>query len=220
MRRPRLFILIDLLFICCYLLYSVLPLSYAVDDLAAGFPVPVRSVPALQDIDPAPAALLTAISPVADGDNEGSSSTRVLLRKKRVISVSAKNLVPKPQTRACGLAATFDESDAVVRRGAVPATGTVKRNGYRTHRSGTSPPSPPIDDPTQHPSFAISSLPERTHTPRVAARDFLNRDQRAPRMPVTALSVHGTDEGRTTPGAGTTFGSAGSRGLGDDHARS
>ena len=140
--RKRWFSLVDVLFLVCYLPYSILPLTYSVDDPVPNAPVAGRSLSLFLDIDSRAAQPeLSGIAPVMSDVDDVPSSSRVLLRKKRAIAASAKDIFPKPLARSCSLASASDESgDVVLRSHPFVSGGRLRATGYRNHHSGTSPP--------------------------------------------------------------------------------
>lgn len=134
--------LINILFLCCYLPYSILPLSYAVEGSGEPSCYDHHRASLFQKMTQ------NAVETVQEGmfedlpqKDDAPAATRVLLRKKRALSVSAKDLRAKPPfvsavPRQEQRDDVFTSMDDVLRQG---------RDGYCGHRcyySGTAPPVP------------------------------------------------------------------------------
>lgn len=131
--------LINILFLCCYVPYSILPLNYAVEGPIerprSGDPVSVL----LEIEQNAAEIVLAGIMPDVPEKDGSPASTRVLLRKKRALSVSSKDLLASPLVRSTAHAQdpyveVFSRVDASLLQ------GPVENCGHRSRCSGTAPP--------------------------------------------------------------------------------
>ena len=192
--------LIDILFLGCYLVYSILPLSYMVDAPAAGLPRGGCSAFLLQETENgSPAPVLSAVFADASEGDDASSSTRVLLRKKRAISSSAKDLVANPLMQLASPSSASDGPEAVALAEPFLPGGPFRTTGYRKHYSGSSPPAEPYSDPVHLPSVCFLSLPETFISRSAGAGTFPITGREPSQTPMQALTARRTAAGGPAP---------------------
>jgi hypothetical protein len=187
--RKQWFPLVDLLFLACYLLYSILPLTYAVDAPASGVLGISPSVSLLQEDGHAlQGPELSSLSPDPSDRDDAPSPARVLLRKKRAISASSKDLVAKPLARSCALITASDGRDAVVLPAFFVTGGSFRVTGYHHHHSGISPPEEARSAPACNPSLHPRSLPEPAPLQASGAETVPSPGRELPQTPVQAVA--------------------------------
>ena len=135
-RRSR---LINFLFLCCYVPYSILPLNYAVEGSIersrSGAPASV-----LQEVEQNVVEIVLAgVVPDVPEKDGSPASTRVLLRKKRALSVSSKDLLARPLVWSTAHAQD-PYAEVSSRIDASQLQGPVQNCGHRSCCSGTAPP--------------------------------------------------------------------------------
>ena len=130
--------LIGLLALCSFVPYSVFPLLYAVE----GPFLRDQSESLLNEMaQNAADSMQVASAPDASEQNASPTSRRVLLRKKRALSVSSKDLLGKPPVRSSSPGREFyDEASYLAE--VVPLHGSHGSCGHRSSFSGTAPPAP------------------------------------------------------------------------------
>jgi hypothetical protein len=139
----RRFTFITLLVLSFYLFHALSPLLYSAGGAHAADQSESRPDASLTGYKPSPAEHPRYLEPAQDKDGDSSSapSSRVLLKKKRALATSSKDVIAKLSQHYAKFSHFTPPSEIANITLPIPEHRPICPNGFQLYHSGTSPPS-------------------------------------------------------------------------------